>query len=883
MKVSLNWIRQLNKNYGTSDSSELKDVDKLVEKIGEQLGAVEEVIDLGERYKGVVVVKVIECVKHPDADKLSVCLVDDGGVVEGVERADWPQDTRASAVSARERAAEEAVGKATVTEQRSSPTENVPQPGGVTGSASKQGGRSRGLVRVVCGAPNVKAGVTVAWIPPGATVPSTFDKDPFVLEARPLRGIVSNGMLASAKELGIGDSHEGLLLLEDKKPGTSFAEAYALDDFVIDIENKMFTHRPDCFGILGVARELAGISGKPFKSPDWYKENARPEEGFGLELKVENKVPELVPRFTAIALKDVKVGPSPVWMQSCLSRVGIRPINNVVDLTNYYMYLTGQPLHAYDYDKVKTGILGVRLSKKSEKVALLNGKTLELNDGAVVITDGQKPIGIGGVMGGAETEVDANTKNIILECATFDMNLTRKTAMAYGLFTDAVTRFTKGQSPLQNLAVLTKTVDDLERFSGAAVASALIDEKSPKVKEPKPLTTSVKLINSRLGEELSGAKIKELLENVEFKVDVAGDEVGIDVPFWRTDIEIPEDIVEEVGRLYGYDKLPQILPKRNLEPAQIDHRLAFKSHLRKIMVAAGANEVLTYSFVNQKLLEAADQDPASAFHIRNAVSPELQYYRFDLLPSLLDKVRPNKKAGYDLFALFELGKGHAKDYADENKLPKESEMIAMVVHNPYLKGEPIYQARAIADYLLNELNIDSREYYSLGAKDLENSKIFKFFEPGRSATIWSGGTGLGIIGEPSQKLRRVLKLPAGVSMFELNIEALYETQKPKSYHPLNKFPESSQDICLRLPAKISYEEADDFVWENLQKLSKKQGYLCQMDTLDIFQKEGDKTHRQITWHISLSHPEKTLKTEEVNNLLDELSSAAHDKLGAERI
>lgn len=830
MKVSLNWIKELNKNYGCSDSSELKDVDKLVEKIGEQLGAVEEVINLGERYKNIHVVKVVECAKHPNADKLSVCLIDDGGKVKGVAR-------------------------------------------------------KNGLVEVVCGAPNVKAGLTVAWIPPGATVPATFDKDPFVLEARELRGVVSNGMLASAKELAIGDSHEGILILDEAKPGSLLADTLLLNDYVIDIENKMFTHRPDCFGLLGVAREIAGISGKSFKSPDWYKENARPEEGFGLELAVKNEVPELVPRFTAIAMKNVQVKPSSVWLQSFLARSGIRPINNIVDITNWFMLATGQPLHAYDYDKLKTGTLGVRLSKKGEEIELLNGKTVKLEAGAVVITDGTKPVGLGGVMGGANTEVDSNTKNIVLECATFDMNLTRKTAMAYGLFTDAVTRFTKGQSPLQNLAVLAKTVTDTERLTGAQVASALVDNKSSSVKEPKPVATSAEFINSRLGEKLKAEDIKKLLENVEFKVDVSGDQIGIDVPFWRTDIEIPEDIVEEVGRLYGYDKLPQVLPKRDLTPAKIEPELAFKSRLRDILSEAGANEVLTYSFVNQKLLKAAGQDPAEAYHIKNALSPDLQYYRLSLVPSLLEKVHPNIKAGYGEFALFEIGKAHGKSEVEDG-LPKEFGRLALVVASKKSsKTEPFFWAKTYVEFLADRLNLKLR-FEPLDADKFKDHRLFQqmiaAYEPGRAALVFAGEKLLGVAGEFKAGTKTTLKLPAVTAGAELFLSTL-QTGVSKTYQPLNKYPATEQDITLRAAAGKSYAELTGFIEDFLSKAGKEHGYHYELAPLDIYQKKDDEKYKQTTWRITLSHPERTLTTEQVNKLLDDLAVKARDKLGAERI
>ena len=375
MKLSLDLAQQ----YSNVDLKAISQ-DKLLEKIGSQLGAVDEVIEWGPRYEGILVAKVVSANKHPNADKLSVCLVDDGGKNSTVKR------------------------------------------------------NEDKLIQVVCGAPNVGAGQLVAWIPPGATVPATYDKDPLVLEAREIRGAMSNGMLASPSELGVSSDHNGILVIDPAevsrtsvKPGQPFKDLYGLDDVVIDIENKMFSHRPDCFGVLGLARELAGINQKPFTSPSWYDEFAKIDpDTSGLPLTVKNDVQKLVPRFCAVVIAGVTVKPSPYSMQSALTRVGIKPINNIVDITNFVMYLTGQPLHAFDYDKVKSGKqdaeLAVRLSKKSEELTLLGGKKITFEEPALVITDGIRPIGLAGIMGGTGTEVSTSTKNIILECANFDMN-----------------------------------------------------------------------------------------------------------------------------------------------------------------------------------------------------------------------------------------------------------------------------------------------------------------------------------------------------------------------------------------------------------------------------------------------------------------------------
>ncbi len=827
MKLSVNWV----KKFHNIDIP----IDELVEKIGAQLGAVDEVIDLAPKYKDVVIAKVVSCTKHPNADKLSVCMVDDGGTVKNVKR-------------------------------------------------------QEGLVEVVCGAPNVAAGQVVAWLPPGSVVPNTYNKEPFTLEAREIRGVVSNGMIASAKELALGDDHEGILVLENNlKPGDSFAQIYQLNDTIIDIENKMFTHRPDLFGILGLAREIAGINHHSFKSPSWYTQNPSiltDGRKNVLKLEVKNEIPKLVPRFCAVAIKDVKVAPSPVWLQTKLASVGIRPINNIVDVTNFLMHETAQPLHAYDYDKVKSGVLGIRGARKGEKLNLLNGKTIVLEPTAMVITDGSKAIGLGGVMGGADTEVDENTRNIILECATFDMNTTRRTAMEYGLFTDAATRFTKNQSPMQNLAVIAKALDAVQKVAGGRMASKVIDDKYG-LKQSNIVKVSIKFINNRLGLNLTATEIKKILQNVEFDVSLTGDNLSVAAPFWRTDIEIPEDIVEEVGRLYGYDHLPMVLPTRSISPGQTNEQIVFVNKVREILRLAGANEVLTYSFVHKSLLNKVGQDEKQAHHIKNAISPDLQYYRVSLAPSLLEKVHPNIKLGFDQLALFEVGKAHIKALEDDEKLPVEFSRLALALANKNSsEGSAYYHARKYLDYLCNELNVQMNYQLLSEAKNLPTqwNIAATCFEPNRSAVVYGSDKSIiGLVGEPKTDVKGSLKLPSFSAQLELDIEQLQQLARPKQYTPLNKFPETSQDICLKVGAELKYEALNNFIRAQLDKAEIEHGYSHLIEPIDIFQKTADKDHKQITWRITLWHPQRTLTTAEVNKLFDMIASEAKQDFKAERI
>lgn len=850
MKISVNWLKQ----FTDIDLS----IDELVQKIGAQLGAVEEVIDLGQQYRGIIIAKVVSCEKHPNADKLSVCWIDDGGKATDVKR------------------------------------------------------NEEGYVQVVCGAQNIREGLTVAWLPPGVTVPNTFGKEPFVLEARELRGVVSNGMIASAHELAIGDDHNGIVELDiEADPGTDFAEVYELNDHIIDIENKMFTHRPDCFGILGVAREIAGISGKRFSSPDWYKEpldRIKPSDD-RIQLEISNNAGELVPRFMAVALSNVKVASSPFIIQTYLARVGLKPINNIVDVTNYLMVLTGQPTHAYDADKLlavesaqansgqvvgSSGQpvvkLGTRMSRKGDKLKLLNGKEIELqDDSTVLITSGEVPVGVGGIMGGSETEVDESTKNIVLECANFDMYSVRRTSMKYGLFTDAVTRFNKGQSPLQNDVVLEEAVTTLQYVAGGQVSSDVCDIKLESVKGWQPVQVTKNFVNMRLGLDLSADLIATLLRNVEFDVSVHGEELAVTPPYWRTDIKIAEDIVEEIGRLHGFDHLPIELPKRDSKPAQKDAALSLKSQIRNVLSKAGANEVLTYSFVHGNLLDKVGQDRESAFKLSNALSPELQYYRQSLTPSLLEKVQPNIKAGYDSFVIFEIGKSHVKGEQDKQEIdmPMEFNAVSMVfaasdkITSQY-KGAAFYQANIYLDALLSDCGASIvRESFTEGTLH-DNPALAAVVAPydlTRSA-ILKDDTGIvfGIIGEFKQSLAKTLKLPAFAAGFELGLRALTNNGY-SPYIPLSRYPKVQQDISLKVDKTQAYQPIFDELQAGLSELSDGQ-LQTELKPLDIYEK-GENKH--FTFRLTAAHYQKTLKAVEINELLDKLAERTKQAFNAERI
>ena len=856
MKVSLNLIKQL-------INFELPPVDELVARVNQQLGGVEEVIDLKAKYGGARIVRVVECAKHPNADRLSVTKIDDGGAV-----ADVPRD-------------------------------------------------ENGLVQVVCGAPNVHADMWAIWLPPKSTVPASFDDDePFVLDARPLRGVLSQGMLAAADELAIGTDHEGIVeIYEHDVPvgveltaGASFAETFGLDDYVLDIENKMFTHRPDCFGQLGVAREIAGIFHQQFTSPEWYNVIQEFTSGDGLELEIFNEATEVVPVFSAVAIKDIEVQPSPLWLQCQLVAMGGKPINNIVDATNYMMFMTAQPTHAYDYDKLRGHKLEARLARDGEKVSLLNGKEYELTNDDIVIADGEGVIGLAGIMGGADTEVSSDTKNIVLECANFDMYALRRTAMRHGIFTDALTRFNKGQSPLQNAAVLKQ----LMSMVGGVQASEVFDKRNDRLmvmqhdsrvtfgsagKETISifdwgavtgvLVLESTFVNERLGTEFSPQEICRILKNVEIKAHEEPEpnmpyQFEVIAPFWRTDLELSEDIVEEVGRLYGFDKLPRQLPMRSIKPAPRNPRRQLKQAIRQSLSRAGANEVLTYSFVHERVLKNAEQDPSCAYRLSNALSPDLQYYRTSVLPSLLDKVHANIKAGHDEFMLFEIGKIHDKELplTDEN-LPSEQTFVDGVYASKKPRaGAPFYKARKLVDRLLADINVEA-DFVKIVESDAD---IPAPFDGQRSAWIVAkNGDKLGIVGELSQTVRRNFKLPDYTAAFSLDIEKLQDNlaeNREYNYRPLSRYPSTTRDISLKMQSAVDYAS----VYACAEEVAKKHRELqISITPIAIYQPKDDDSTKTVTLSVKFTSAERTLADKDTAPIIEEIAAMAAEEFDAAQV
>lgn len=818
MIISVNWLKKFTDITGT--------IDELATLIGSRLVEIESVENLGEKYKDVIVARVVECAPLEGSDHLNITKIDDGGVAQNVER------------------------------------------------------DNKGLVQVVCGAQNVREGLLVAWLPPASVVPETFGTaEPFVLGAKPLRGVMSNGMLASARELDLYDDHTGILEIDkETEPGASFAELYELNDYLLDIENKSLTHRPDAFGVIGFAREIAGIQGLPFETPQWLEVlEAAFEHDDSLAapaVKIEDAT--LSDRFQAVVLSGIdEAAKSPVQLQTYLARCGVRPINASVDVSNYLMLLTGQPSHTYDYDKLKM-IAGddftvrVRLARKGETLVLLDGKEIELDASDIVIAAGDTAVGLAGIMGGQSTLVDESTKSVLLEVATFDLYHMRSSQMRHGIFSEAVTRFTKGIPAELSTPVINEAVRLLSEYTGGRAVSSVVEDY-PGVRESITVNVQERHINETLGTQFSANDIYELLRNVGFAVEFDDLEATVTVPYWRQDIHLPEDIIEEVGRLAGYDTINPTMPKRDFVAVQPSLFDQFRAQLRQILMRAGANEVLTYSFVHGDLLKKAGQSPENAYRIVNSISPDLQYYRQSLTPSLLNHVFANVKAGYGSFALFELNKVHQKSdgLIDEN-IPVERDRVAFVITDAKKKGVAYYSAKRTLDYLLDRLNL-SVAYRELSGDDAEYAP----FEPKRSALVVDRASGvtLGVIGEYRKSVQKAFKLPEFTAGFELNPRVLEECTKQVgvTYKPLSRYPGTERDICFQIAETVPYEAIAQTAQEALDATQ----LITTLEPLDIYQPEGG-TVKNITIRITLASYDKTLTGEEVAEVVQSVSQAVID-------
>jgi phenylalanyl-tRNA synthetase beta chain len=646
-------------------------------------------------------------------------------------------------------------------------------------------------VTVVCGAPNVATGQKVAFACVGAELIDGHSGEPAILKAAKIRGVESAGMVCSEKELGLSDSHEGILVLpEDAPVGTPLGEY--LGDTILDLD--ITPNRPDCMSVLGIAREVAALSGGSVREPSGdYQEQGRPIKG---RLSVEIADRDLCPRYCAALIEGVQIGPSPPWMQECLLAAGVRPISNVVDITNYVMLEVGQPLHAFDFSLISDRKIIVRRARPGEVLVTLDGTERPLSNDMLVIADAKEAVAVAGLMGGAASEVTDDTTAILLEAANFNPANIRRTSTALKLRTDASARFEKGLSPELAMVGVRRAVRLMVELASGRAAEGIIDVY-PGKKRITRITVTQERLARILGLQLPTPQVRQTLTSLGFGCRwVPPDRYVVRVPYWRTDVSIPDDVAEELARIIGYDELPITTLRGAIPPAQPQPSRELRERVKDILPAAGMQEVIDYSLTNleslSKVLPPEELSQRPPLRVANPMSHQQEYLRTTLRASLLETLASNLRHRQGRIALFEAARAYLPR---PDELPQEVESLAGAVtgERPDRWGQPggepvtLYDAKAYLEFLFDRLGL------TVTYHDGEDFALV----PGRTAEVRLDDQRVGLVGQVHPRVAAAFDIEQDVYLFEVNLEALApQMGKPRLYQPLSRFPAVEEDIAI---------------------------------------------------------------------------------------
>lgn len=724
-------------------------------------------------------------------------------------------------------------------------------------------------MEVVCGGVNLREGMKVAFATIGTRVRWHGQGDWVTLAKATIRGVESCGMACAAEELGLQDDKAvegGIMDLThlEVSPGVSLAHALGLNDVILDIDNKSITHRPDLWGHFGLARELAAMWQVPLYEPK--APRIKPE--IDVPLMVSVKKPARLGRYLAVSVGHLKVAPSPQWLQNTLTSLGMRPINNIVDVTNYVMLELGQPLHAFDLDKLVSPEIVIRQAKKGEKFTTLDGVERELDESILMIADKKHAQAIAGVMGGQQSEVSDSTKTIVLESATFEAVNIRTTAAKLGLRTEASARFEKALDPNLAELALRRTVELLKEVcSGAKVLSPLVDVYN-NPPSAQPIKLSLPWLYARLGIELPSEEVKSILGRLGFAVKVEEQEFLVTPPSWRAtrDITIPEDLVEEVARIYGYSKIPLTLPKFSIEPSQRDLAQDLRWKMRDILIGAGFVETLTYSFVDKNTLDKFGYGSAKVgtdcLELQNPIDSNCRYLRPSLLPNLASQLAQNFYLNSKV-KLFEIGRVFLnKESAwsmggkSSDKLPAQRYRLALAL-NEGSNQDNFRLLKGILEFLGEALGLKfGFECYNEtpGWADSQRATVIMLHGGNKVGYLAvSGGPG---------------NLPVGSAMAEIDLELLPLGTDIGGIKPIARYPSIVRDLSIIVPLSA--------VWKEIHSaISKLSPIIESIELFDIYPEKGS-----LAFHITFRSPERTLKSEEVEEIINQAVNLLQDKFGA---
>ncbi len=724
--------------------------------------------------------------------------------------------------------------------------------------------------QVVCGATNFEVGDKAPFAGVGVVLPGDFK-----IKKAKIRGELSFGMLCAEDELGISDEHDGIMILpRDTVAGTPLSDVLGPPDTVLELE--ITWNRPDCLSILGVAREFAALYGTKLKVPEIELTESDAVVSDFVSVSIED--PDGCPRYTARALTDIDIGPSPLWMQRRLAMCGVRPINNIVDVTNYVMLECGHPLHAFDHALLSNKQIVVRCAAEGETMDTLDDQPRSLTPAMLLIADAQKPVALAGIMGGAGSEIHGDTKTVLLESACFDPRRIRRTSSALSLSTESSHRFERGVNVETVDWAGNRAAQLMQQLAGASVAAGMVDVY-PRKREPRQIKLDLARMDKLLGVSAGVDRVVSIFESLMIPVvEQTPSHVTVDVPAFRLDLEIEADLVEEVARMYGLAHVPDIVPQAKVVPTACDAPSRALFACRHNLIGLGLSEIMSYSFISESLLDSfSDQDRASRVVLPNPVSADHGVMRNSLVPQMVECLGRNHSRQITDAALFEIGKVF---WLDGKKSVCEEDRVciglmgkigcgALDTRRTIKPDEVFLWAKGVVEGLVSAQRVEAELTFS----PMEHP----YSEPGEAVSIHLGELNLGCLGLLRKDLRHRHRMADPVAFAELSVAPLLTSVfKSPVFQPIPQYPAISRDVAIAVDQRVTHRD----IIKVIQGAAPVE--LTGIDLFDIFTGEGVKQgSKSLGYSLTYRSFERTLTDEDANGYHEAIKDALKRELSVD--